>query len=54
MNIKTPCHEADLIIITAPEGSGHMTSDVPDEIMCEVEGCLNSWDRYGNADEWNK
>ena len=52
-DIVTPCHGAPLLIITAYTG-GYMGMDVPSEIMCSHDGCLNSWTPLGIADEWNK
>lgn len=53
-NLVTPCHGRPFTILTRTEGSGHLTTDVPDEILCPADGCFNSWDANGVADEYNK
>ena len=53
-NIVTPCHGEPLLILTASAGSGHLTYDKPDEIMCTAPECYNSWDALGVASEYNE
>lgn len=53
--ILSPCHQARMIITTSMEGTGHMTTDVPDEILCSADGCYNSWSaKTGLAEPYNK
>lgn len=53
-SIVTPCHGVPLLVLTTMEGSGHLTRDVPDEIVCSADGCYNSWSADGTSDPYNK
>lgn len=52
-SIVTPCHGAPLIVLTTYSG-GYLGSDIPNEIICPVDGCFNSWDATGVTDEYNR
>lgn len=52
-SIVTPCHGRPLIVLTTYSG-GYLGSDVPHEIICDAEGCYNTWQADGTSDEYNK
>lgn len=49
--IVTPCHQRPLRITTRFEGSGHLTTDVPDTIWCDEPGCFNTWTATGTPEQ---
>ena len=52
-DIVTPCCGAKLTILTSWAGS-YTGEYRPSEIMCDGEGCYNSWLPDGESDEYNR
>lgn len=54
LNIFTPCHGKPLSIYTSYEGPAYMQSEVPSEIVCDADGCYNSWKPDGTVEYWRE
>lgn len=52
-DIVTPCHGMPLMVLTTYTG-GYTGQDVPNEIVCNAEGCYNSWEADGASSPYNK
>lgn len=52
MNLRTPCHNAELIILTVDDGGAYTSYNVPDEILCAEPDCTNSWNASGTENHY--